>query len=105
LQLATVKDADYVLLVTEPTPFGLNDLKLAVGVLRKLDIPFSVIINRYGIGDDMVERWCDEENIKISMKIPFDRKIAEGYAKAQPLVETRTDLRASFEQLLEEIRQ
>jgi len=103
--IATVKDADYVILVTEPTPFGLNDLKLAVGVLRKLDIPFSVIINRHGIGDDRVERWCAEEGIDIKMRIPFDRKIAEGYAKAQPLVETRTDLRASFEQLLEEIRQ
>ncbi len=103
--IATVKDADFVLLVTEPTPFGLNDLKLAVGVLRQLDIPCAVIINRYGIGDDRVEKWCKDEGIDIKMKIPFDRKIAEGYAKGEPLVESRPDLRADFEQLIEEIQQ
>ncbi len=102
--VATVTNSDYTLLVTEPTPFGLHDLKLAVGVLRKLDIPFGVIINRSDLGDKKTEEWCHEEKIKIHMKIPFDRKIAEGYAVGAPLTESRPELHGSFAALLEELQ-
>ncbi len=102
--IATVKDADYTVLVTEPTPFGLNDLKLAVGMLRKLQRPFGVIINRAGLGFDDLEQWCHEEDIDIMWKIPFSRKIAEGYASGTPLVDTIPGLRDSFATILQTIQ-
>ncbi|MCD6200048.1 MAG: ATP-binding protein [Deltaproteobacteria bacterium] len=103
--IATVNDADYTLLVTEPTPFGLYDLKLAVGMLRKLKRSFGVILNRSDMGNEAVETWCRQENIPIHLKIPFDRRIAEGYARGEPLIVSRPDLRSSFESLLEELVQ
>ncbi len=101
--IETVKDADYTILVTEPTPFGLNDLKLAVGMLRKLDRPFGVIINRDGLGYDDLEQWCVSEGIKLLMKIPFDRKIAEGYASGMPLVENVPALMDSFMSMVDDL--
>ena len=74
--IEAVKGADFVLLVTEPTPFGLNDLKLAVGMVRELKLPFAVAINRSDIGDDQVQGYCDEEHIEVVLKIPDDRRIA-----------------------------
>jgi MinD superfamily P-loop ATPase len=74
--VATVKRTDYVILVTEPTPFGLNDLKLAVETVRQLNIPAGVVINRDGIGNDEVEKWCREEKLDILARIPYDRDIA-----------------------------
>jgi len=98
-----ISDADYVILVTEPTPFGLHDLKLAAEVLRNFSKPCGVIINRADLGDARVEQWCQQENIPVLLKIPFDRKIAEGYARGQCLVEVRPDLRPSLQALIEEI--
>ncbi|MDO8948756.1 MAG: ATP-binding protein [Desulfocapsaceae bacterium] len=98
-----ISDADYVILVTEPTPFGLHDLKLAAEVLRNFSKPCGVIINRADLGDARVEQWCQQENIPVLIKIPFDRKIAEGYARGQCLVEVRPDLRPSLQALIEEI--
>ena len=103
--IATVNDADYTLLVTEPTPFGLYDLKLAVGMLRKLKRSFGVILNRSDLGNGDVGTWCRQENIPIHLNIPFDRRIAEGYARGEPLIVSRPDLRSSFESLLEELVQ
>lgn len=85
--IETVRDSDYTILVTEPTPFGLNDLKLAVGVMRDLDKKFGVVINKADLGDKEVYRYCNEEGIEILMEIPFDREIAEGYSKGLPLIE------------------
>lgn len=79
--IEVVKESDLVLLVTEPTPFGLHDLKLAVETVRKLEKPFAVVINRHGIGDDKVEKYCEEEGIEIVATIPNDRKIAETYSR------------------------
>jgi MinD superfamily P-loop ATPase len=78
--VASVKNSDFCILVTEPTPFGLNDLEISAEVLRKLGIPHGVIINRDGIGDDSVERFCDKNNIKILEKIPNDINIAKAYS-------------------------
>jgi len=74
--LEAIGGTDYVILVTEPTPFGLNDLKLAVGMVRVLDLPFGVIVNRSDIGDDRVDEYCREEKIDVLLKIPFDRQYA-----------------------------
>jgi MinD superfamily P-loop ATPase len=102
--VATVTDADYILLVTEATPFGLHDLQLTVGVLRQLGRPFGVIINRSDLGDSRTEKWCTTENIRVHMKIPFARRIAEGYAAGQPLVASCPELRDPFVKLLEELQ-
>ena len=98
-----VSDADYVLLVTEPTPFGLHDLKLAAEVLKNFNKPCGVIINRADLGDDRVEKWAAEANIPILLQIPFERQIAEGYAHGQNLVESQPNLRQPLENLLKEL--
>jgi len=95
--------ADFVLLVTEPTPFGLHDLRLAVGVARELHIPAGVVINRDGIGDEQVEVYCRTEGLPILMRIPFDRRIAEAYADGVPLVEAQPSYRAAFRDLYRRI--
>ncbi len=99
----TVVESDYVILVTEPTPFGHHDLKLAAQALTNLKIPFAVIINRSDIGDDRVVSWCQETNTPLLLSIPFNRSIAEGYAHGIPLVETLPELRSSFEKILKRI--
>jgi MinD superfamily P-loop ATPase len=94
-----VSGSDFCLLVTEPTPFGLNDLKLAVEMLRKLGIPFGVVINCADIGDDEVEKYCEAENIPILMTIPWDRSIAESYSEGIPLIEARPEFKKKFSEL------
>jgi MinD superfamily P-loop ATPase len=91
-----VAGADYVILVTEPTPFGLHDLDLAVKTVRKMGIPFGVIVNRSDSGDDRVVTYCADERIRILMQIPEDRRIAEGYSKGKPLVESAPEYRKKF---------
>jgi MinD superfamily P-loop ATPase len=84
--IESIGGSDYCILVTEPTPFGLHDLKLAVEVVRHLNIPFGVVINREGIGDNKVELYCQNENIPVLLKIPNRRKIAHLYSKGIALV-------------------
>jgi MinD superfamily P-loop ATPase len=85
--IEAVKDTDYVILVSEPTPFGLNDLKLAVGMVRKMELPFGLIINRADLGDQAMEEYCRNENIEVLMKIPFERKIAESYSNGDLMID------------------
>lgn len=94
--IAAVKDSDFCILVTEPTPFGLNDLILAVEVLRKLEIPFGVVINRSDIGDEKVESYCNKNRIPVLMRIPFDREIAVLYSKGIPLIAKKEEYRKNF---------
>ena len=101
----TVRHADYVLLVTESTPFGLNDLKLAVEVVRKMALPFGVILNRADMGDDRVERFCDQEHIDLLMKIPQRRDIAEAYSTGVLLIERFPEYRQQFLRLFQEIKE
>jgi MinD superfamily P-loop ATPase len=103
--IEAVKDADLVILVTEPTPFGLNDLKLAVEMTRALDMPFGVIVNRHDMGDDSVIQYCVEENIPVIIKIPDDRRIAESYARGALIVQTAEKYRQIFEYAWERITQ
>ena len=97
--IAALHDSDLALLVTEPTPFGLHDLKAAVGVARTLGIPTAVVINRDGIGNDRVERYCQEEGIPVLLKIPFDRGIASLYATGTPLVDATPSWRTLYQTL------
>jgi len=83
--IEAIKDVDFVILITEPTPFGLNDLKLAVETVRELGNKFGIVINRYGIGNNDVIEYCNSENIPIIAKIPDSRKIAELYSDGQLL--------------------
>ncbi len=101
--IEAVKDADFVLLVTEPTPFGLNDLELAVGMVRALKLPFAVIINRCDIGDDGVVQYCRREAIDIALEIPNDRKIAEAYSQGGMMVNIMPEYRVKFRRLYEHV--
>ena len=98
--VAAITDVDYVILVTEPTPFGLHDLKLAAEVVHNFSKPCGVIINRSDLGDDRVEQWCGQENIPVLLKIPFDRKIAEGYARGLSMVDSAPELRPVLQALM-----
>jgi len=97
--VAALRGVDFVLLVTEPTPFGLNDLKLAVGLVREMKLPFAVVINRDGIGNDETEYYCREEGIDIAAKLPDDRRIAEAYSAGKMIVEAVADCRTQFSDL------
>jgi MinD superfamily P-loop ATPase len=101
--IAAIRDSDYVLLVTEPTPFGLHDLKLAVETVRKLELAFGVVINRADAGDGRTRQYCAEEGIRILLEIPDDRRIAEAYSRGQPAVEAVPEIRAALRTLHEEI--
>ncbi len=79
--IEAVRDTDFCVLVTEPTPFGLYDLRIAVNVLKEMEIPCGVIVNRAGIGDRGVYRYCEEDEIPILMEIPFSREIAGLYSQ------------------------
>ncbi len=101
--IATVGDADFVVLVTEPTPFGLNDLKLSVETLQQLKKPFGVIVNRAGLGNREVYDWLKQNKIKLLMEIPFDREIARIYSEGHLLVEEKPAYQRQFIELLKTI--
>jgi MinD superfamily P-loop ATPase len=102
--IETVKGSDFCLLVTEPTPFGLNDLELAVGMLEKLGIQMGIVINKADIGDRGIWDYCKSKNIPILMEIPMDRRIAESYSKGIPFVIENTSYIQKFEALFEKIK-
>jgi MinD superfamily P-loop ATPase len=81
--MEAVKGSDFVVLVTEPTPFGLNDLELTVGMVRQLGLPFGVVINRSDGSDNAVEEYCGREAIDLLLRIPDARDIAEAYSKGE----------------------
>ncbi|MGB9914826.1 MAG: ATP-binding protein [Candidatus Bathyarchaeales archaeon] len=100
----TVKGSDFCLLVTEPTPFGLHDLKIAVEVLRKLAVPFGVIVNRADIGEKKLYDYCREKNIRIMLEIPYQRRIAELYSLGVPFSLEMPEWKEKFQALYSEIR-
>ena len=101
--IAAMKRTDFVLMVTEPTPFGLHDLKLAVEAVKLLDIPCGLVINRADIGTDDVKKYAQSESLRVLMEIPYDRKIAEAYSKGHLLVEDMPEWRTKFSALQREI--
>lgn len=94
--VAAIRGVDFCVLVTEPTPFGLHDLTLAVDVVRQMKITFGVVINRWGLGNSAVEEYCQKENIPVLAKIPFDRQVAVNYSKAETLVDKNPVMRELF---------
>ena len=99
-----MSDTDFTILVTEPTPFGLHDLTLSVDVIRELGTPFGVVVNRDGIGDDRVEKYCAQEGIPLLAKIPNDIKIARLYSEGIPIVEGMPEYKRIFADMLQQIR-
>lgn len=107
----SLRGADFVLLITEPTPFGLHDLRIAVQLTRELNIPTGVIVNRDGIGDDGIDAYCRESDLPILMRIPFDRELGANLAQGKTLVEVAPeykqrliDLYSRIEAILEDHR-
>ncbi|HNT27275.1 MAG TPA: ATP-binding protein [bacterium] len=97
--VTTVRSADAVVLVTEPTPFGLHDLTLAVDTVRALGVPFGVVVNRVGVGDGRVHAYCAAERIPVLLDISDDRRIAEVYSSGRMMVEALPEYRALFGEL------
>ena len=101
--IEAVKGSDFCILVTEPTPFGLNDLELAVETLRKLKISFGVVINRADLGDSKMDSYCVKENIPILMRIPFKKEIAMAYSKGIPIIDELPEYKEKFKGLFKQL--
>jgi len=99
----SIRGADFVILVAEPTPFGLHDLRLAAQLTRELDLPAGVIVNRDGVGDAGVDETCRQEGLPILMRIPFDRRIGEAIAQGRTLVEAFPEYIPRFRELYDRI--
>ena len=102
--IETVKGSNFCILVTEPTPFGLHDLKITVEVLENMEIPFGVVVNRAGIGDKKVYEYCREKGIPILLDIPYQRKIAELYSRGIPFSLEIPEWKPKFQTLFDEVR-
>jgi MinD superfamily P-loop ATPase len=102
--IESMKHSDFVLLVTEPTPFGLHDLKLAVGAVKILDIPCGLVINRADVGDEKAREYAAGEKIPILMEIPFERRFAEAYSRGDMIVDVMPEWKDKFRELFEKIR-
>ncbi len=102
--LEALRDVDFALLVTEPTPFGLHDLKKAVSIVRTNPRPFGVVVNRMGIGDERVQQYCRSENIPILMEIPHSLSIAKAYSSAKILTDACPEYVEKFERLFDRIQ-
>ncbi len=103
--IESLHGSDFALLVTEPTPFGLHDLKLSVDVAREIGVPVGVVINRDGIGDEGVEEYCRKEDVPILARIPDDRKIAELYSNGVPFVKELGGWKEKFIDLYRDIEE
>lgn len=102
--IETVRDADFILLVTEPTPFGLHDLILAVDVVKKLRQPYGVVINRSDIGTDDAVKYCAKNHIPVVLSVPDDRRLAEAYSRGILAVEALPYFRKQFSALYGELK-
>ena len=102
--IESVYGSDYCILISEPTPFGLHDLKIIVQVLEELNIPFGVVINRAGIGDRKIYDFCEENEVPILLEIPFQRKIAELYSRGIPFVVEMPQWKQRFQLLMDDIK-
>jgi MinD superfamily P-loop ATPase len=102
--VTSVKNADFVLLVTEPTPFGLHDMKLAIKVLKQLKLKFGIIVNKSISDEDCIGKHCSTEKIPLMMRIPEERKIAEAYSRGVSLLESMPEIKIKFETLIADIK-
>ena len=98
--IEATKDADFVILITEPTPFGLHDLKLAIDTMKELKKNFGVVVNRCGIGNEDVINYCEREDIPILAKIPNDRRIAELYSKGNLIYKEVPEVKHELDKII-----
>lgn len=103
--ITSIHGSDYCVLVTEPTPFGLNDLVLTVEVLKKMAIPYGVVINRSGLGDGKTKEYCQKYGIPILLEIPFKREIASSYSKGRSVAEDFPEYKKIFRQMFYSIKE
>jgi MinD superfamily P-loop ATPase len=103
--MAAIWGSQLVILVTEPTPFGLNDLELAVGAGRQMRLPMGLVINRADMGDRRVHDFAARENLPILLEIPFDRRVAESYARGELLVESLPEWHGMMQALFARIQE
>ena len=101
--IEATKDADFIILITEPTPFGFNDLKLAIETMKKLEKKFAVVINRFGIGNDDVVEYCEKENIPLIAKIPNNRKVAELYSRGELIYDKIPEVKQELKKITDYI--
>jgi len=99
-----IKDSDFCILVTEPTPFGLHDLDLAYQMCQKLEVPAGVVINRADVGNEEVDKYCKNSDIPILMRIPVDKEIARAYSEGIPFVEVKPEYKQKFRDLGAQIK-
>jgi len=102
--ITAVKGSDFAILVTEPTPFGLHDLTLAVETVRLLKIPFGVVINRSDSGDARVVEYCEKEKIRLLLQIPESRKIAEAYSRGESILSAAPELHSVVQEMIQVIQ-
>ncbi|RLG70537.1 MAG: (4Fe-4S)-binding protein [Methanobacteriota archaeon] len=101
--IAAIRDTDYCVLVAEPTPLGLHDLKLFVELLRVFSTPFGVVINRCDIGSDVIEAYCHENGIPVLSRLPHDREVMELYSRGVPISKKSSAWRKKFLELYENV--
>jgi len=101
--IESIHGSDYCLLVSEPTPFGLHDMKLMVEILKEIKVPFGVVVNRAGIGDRKIYDYCRAENIPILLEIPFEKRIAELYSVGIPFAMEIPEWKNRFRSLLSNV--
>jgi MinD superfamily P-loop ATPase len=100
----TIRDVDYVVLVTEPTPFGEHDLALAVELTRALGLPCGVVINKAVPGRGRIDRFCAREGIEILARIPFKREVAKACAEGRLAIDADNEVAAAMAELLHSLR-
>lgn len=102
--VSAVEVADFAIIVVEPSPFGLSDMKLVVQLLRDMKIPFGVVINKFDEDENIIKKYCEDEGIEVIGTITFDRKIAETYSKGEIIVEALPEYRENFETILKRVK-
>jgi MinD superfamily P-loop ATPase len=103
--IAAIRGTDYVVLVTEPTPFGFHDLIIAFDTIKVMGIPFGVLVNRCDVGDGRVIDYCGKNKIPVLSEIPDDRRIAEAYSRGQVILDAVPDYRPLFRTLAERVHE
>ena len=102
--VSAVEVADFAIIVVEPSPFGLSDMKLVVQLLRDMKIPFGVVINKFDEDENIIKKYCEDEGVEVIGTIPFDRKIAETYSKGEIIAEALPEYRKNFETILKRVK-
>lgn len=102
--LEATKNVDFVILVAEPTPFGVYDLNLSLQALKDTGIKMGIVVNKYGIGNDDVFRLAEKHDVPVLMKIPFNRELAAAYSMGTPLTEAKPEIIPEIEAMIERIK-